>query len=101
MPSLYITEYSNEGVDAQGRIMPAAVAPAITTQKVTIGASSAQSAALNEATTLVRLHTDGACHVLFGANPTATNGNMRLAADTTEYISVKTNSGLKIAVIQG
>lgn len=101
MPSLYITEYSAEGVDAQGRIMPAAVAPSITTQKIAFAGASVQSAALNEQTTLVRLHTDTACHVLFGANPTATTGNMRLAADATEYLSVKANSGLKIAVIQG
>jgi hypothetical protein len=101
MPSLYITEYSTEGVDALGKTMPAAVEPSITTQKVTIGATSAQSAVLNAQTTLVRLHTDAACHVLFASDPTATTSSMRIAADGTEYMAVRSGGSVKVAVIAG
>lgn len=99
MPSLYISEYSQEGVDALGRVTPVAKAPATTTQKVTISGTSAQSSALDATTTLVRVHTDATCSILFGADPTATASNMRMAADQTEYFAVPANSGLKIAVI--
>jgi len=101
MPSLYITEYSTEGVDAMGKTMPAAVEPSITVQKVTIGETSAQSAVLNAQTTLVRLHTDAACHVAFASEPTATTGNMRLAIDGTEYLAVRPGGSVKVAVIAG
>lgn len=101
MPTLFISEFAQEGVDALGRVMPVAKAPVLAAQTVTIAGASAQSSALAATTTLVRLHTDTPCHVLFATNPTATTSNMRLAADQTEYFSVPANSGLKIAVIQG
>jgi hypothetical protein len=70
-----------------------------TDQTVAIGGSSAQSTALKNNTQLVRLHTDAICSVLFGANPTATANNQRLAANQTEYKCVPPNSSYKIAVI--
>lgn len=99
MPTLYITEFSQEGIDALGRVVPAAKQLPVAEQTVTIGGASAQSAALNASTTLVRLHTDTGCSVLFGSNPTATATNMRLALGQTEYFVVQANSGLKIAAI--
>lgn len=99
MPSLYITEFDQEGMDALGRVMPVAKVPSIGTQKVAFTGTSAQSATLNASTTLVRVHTDGTCSILFGANPTATTSNLRMVADSTEYFSVQANSGLKIAAI--
>lgn len=98
MPNLYITEFAQEGVDAQGRITPIAKMPSIAEQKVAFS-SSAQSAVLSDATTIVRLHSDGVCSVAFGTNPTATTGNMRLGIGQTEYFAVQPNSGLKIAAI--
>ena len=98
MPNLYITEFNLEGVDAMGRLMPAARTIPIAEQKVTF-TTSTQSAALNASTTLVRLHTDGACSIAFGTNPTATTSNMRMALDQTEYFAVQPGTGLKIAAI--
>lgn len=99
MPNLYITEFNLEGVDAMGRLMPAARTLPIAEQKVAFTGTSAQSATLNASTTLVRLHTDGACSIAFGTNPTATASNMRLALDQTEYFAVQPGTGLKIAAI--
>lgn len=77
--------------------------PAIATQTVAIGGASAQSAAFNENTNFVRVHTDAICSVLFGTNPTATATSPRMAAGQTEYFAVKNPldaaSRLKLAVI--
>lgn len=98
MSTLYVTEYARSGIDSRSTL-PAAEVPSITTQAVTIGASSTQSSAFNAQTTLVRVHTDAKCHIMFGADPTATTSLARMAADTTEYFAVK--AGHKIAVIAG
>ena len=98
MPTLYITEFQQEGIDAMGRVMPVAKQLPVAEQTVSFSAS-AQSATLNPSTTLVRLQADNTCGVVFGANPTATTSSMRMAADQTEYFAVQANSGLKIAVI--
>ena len=90
MSSLYIAEF----VDGAGALQ-AAQMPPISEQKVTISGTSAQSAAFG--CKVIRVHTDVACHVAFGANPTATTSNMRLQADTTEYFGV--TPGNKVAVI--
>jgi hypothetical protein len=100
MAFIYISEYSDEGMDAKGRIMPCAKEPAIANQRVAVGLSSTQSAALNANTTLVRINTDVDCCVLFGLNPTATTSSRRMAGNQTEYFAVQQNSGLKIAVIE-
>lgn len=100
MAFIYISEYSDEGMDSKGRIMPCAKEPAIANQRVAVGLSSTQSAALNANTTLVRINTDTDCCVLFGTNPTATTSIKRMTANQTEYFCVQQNSGLKIAVIE-
>lgn len=99
MPTLYISEFTQEAIDAMGREVPVAKAPPVANQAITISGSSAQSATLNASTTLVRLHTDANCSVLFGTNPTATTSSPRLATNQTEYFGVQANSGLKIATI--
>jgi hypothetical protein len=69
-----------------------------TSQKVALGAASAQSAAI--AAFLVRVVSQGDCHLAFGANPTAVaDGTCAfLPAGIPEYFVV--TSGNKIAVIQ-
>lgn len=99
MATLYISEYANLGKDQRGQWVPVALEPAITDQAVTISAVSAQSAALNALTTVVRLQTDTACWVLFGTNPTATTSKKPLNAGQTEYFCVPANSNFKIAAI--
>lgn len=97
MAKLDITEYSSLATDRQGRTVMAGMEPKVTNQQVSIGASSTQSAAINSSTSIVRLHTDSACRVEIGADPTAAATSMRMAANSTEYLGIK--PGLKIAVI--
>lgn len=96
MSTLYITEYGST-LNRAGSI-PIALEPALNDQTVAISGSSAQSTALKNNTSIVRLETDAICSVLFGANPTATTGNRRMQAGDIEYFGVNTQ-GLKIAVI--
>lgn len=99
MAILYITEFSTEGRDGLGNIIPVAMQLPAAEQTVVISGVSAQSAAFQDVTTLVRVHTDSTCSILFGTNPTATTAKMRMTPNQTEYFSVRANSGLKIAVI--
>lgn len=99
MPTIYITEFKDDGQSAIGKPMPLAQTPSIRTQTVTIGASSAQSQPFTSATRFVRVHTDSVCHVVFGDAPVATTGAARMSADQTEYFGVAT--GQQLAVIQG
>lgn len=98
MATLYVTEFGASGAVGNFAIGAVQQQP-IAEQTVAIGASSAQSAAFNANTTIIRLQADAICSVEFGANPTATTGKMRLAANQTEYFTVPPNSGWKVAVI--
>ena len=67
-------------------------------QIVAITGSTTQSAAFRDTTILVRVHTDAICSVkVGGTNPVADTTNARMAANQTEYFSVK--GGEKLAVI--
>jgi hypothetical protein len=94
MAKLYVTEFGGMG---NAHSQTAMAAPIVDQTPVVIGAGSLQSAAFDNATTVVRIHTDAICSIAFGTNPTATANSMRLPADTTEYFSVK--GGQKVAVI--
>lgn len=104
MAKLYITEYANNGRELKKNISQTASEPRLADQTIAIGASSAQSSALNAKTRIVRLHTDAICSVAVGDNPTATANAFRMAANQTEYIAVSDDLFLngaapKIAVI--
>lgn len=99
MATLYIAELSNTGVSNTTANLQIAAMPPIAEQTVAIAAGSAQSNAFNGQTKYVRLHTDSICSVAFGANPTATATNARLAAGTTEYFAIPQNQSFKVAVI--
>lgn len=99
MPTLTISEFSGQAVNDRGGLSPVASLPSITSQTVTIGAASAQSAGLNVATTLIRVATDTACRILTGSNPTALATSLPLAAGQSEYFGVPAGGLLKIAVI--
>ena len=99
MSTLYITEFSLQGMDLNAKQAPVALLPPINQQAITISSSSSQSTALNAETTLVRLHTDTACWIEVGSNPTATNAKMKMPADSTEYFSVRPGATVKIAAI--
>lgn len=97
MATLYISEYAVLPTDANGRVLPLTQEPALAEQSVTIAGASAQSAAFNAATKYVMIHTDVACSVLFGANPTAVAASKRMAAGETRFHGV--TPGHKVAVI--
>lgn len=97
MAVVYITEYANLPLDAQNRVLHIAKEPGVTTQTVTIGGASAQSAAFNSLTRYIRVHVDAVCSIAIDSNPTATTSKARMAADTTEYFAV--TPGHKLAVI--
>lgn len=96
--TLFVTEFSSIR-NARSALDPVAAVPPLAEQTVAVGGTSAQSAVLNIATGIVRLHALANCCVSFGASPTATVASMRLAAGSTEYFSVTPNSSLKIAAI--
>jgi hypothetical protein len=99
MATLYITEYAIQGRDQVGKQMVVALEPPIAEQTVSIGATSAASNALNDATAFVRLATDAICSVAFGTAPTAAATGMRMAANTAEYFAVPPGKAFKVAVI--
>ena len=99
MATVYIKEYGQIGKDLNDLTQQAGLEPAIAEQVMTITGSSTQSAALNSLTKLVRIHTDAVISYKVGINPTASNTSARMAANSTEYISVPHASGFKIAII--
>ena len=99
MAILYISEYAKLAIDSRGLPVMAGKEPAVATQVVSIGASTAPSAAFTSATKFVRLHCDVACNYLFGpATPTALKDTSpRMAAGQTEFFGVV--PGYMVAVI--
>jgi hypothetical protein len=99
MAKLFISEFSRQGRDIDGHLIPAVPLPERTAQTVAIASTSAQSAALDVGTGMVRLCADVTCSIAVGTNPTATADSLRLAANVPEYFSVQPGQSLKIAVI--
>jgi hypothetical protein len=108
MAVLYITELIDLGRSHSAGPSQMAKLPATAEQTIAIGAGSVQCAPLNLNTRFVRLCSDVACGVAFGANPTAAaltttsanaTGTMRLAANISEYFEVSGASPRLIAVI--
>ena len=93
MATLYITEFS--GLYAKGnQTGQMAITPPIAEQTVSIGMSSAASAAFNKATNLIRVHTDAICSITFG--PTATSASLRMAVSQTEYFAVQAGGVISV-----
>lgn len=67
---------------------------------VAVGGTSTQSAAFAHNTTLVTVQSDEACHVAFGANPTATTDHYKLSANNGFEADFEVTAGHKVAVIQ-
>jgi len=98
MARLFITGYRRLARDDVGNVALCGEEPAEINATVEIGVHSYRSEALPEEVRFVRLHAEVACHVAFGAEPEATETNLRLADEQTEFFGVK--KGLKIAVIE-
>lgn len=100
MATLYIKEFSDQGLNVTNTPMPFPLENgAVTEQTVAIGAGSVQSAAFQNSTQLVLVNTDAICSILVGVNPTAVATKHRLPAGGSYLFAVPKNSGLKIAVI--
>lgn len=97
MATLYVSEYADVG--RYGGLIPVGAEPSVADQTVTFTATPGQSAAFKNNTTMVRIHTDGICSILFGANPTAATTNKRLTAGQTEYFVVPTGQSYKVSAI--
>ncbi len=97
MAILDVTEYNELTQAGRGHLVMAGQEPCTLNQQVAVGASSAQSSAFADTTRFIRIHSDVACRVAIGANPTASTASMRMGAGGTEYLGVL--PGLKIAVI--
>ena len=87
MATLYISEFQRMGDDDRS-VAQIAECPPLAQQAITISAVSAQSAAFNTLTRFIRVHTDTACWLEWGASPTATTSKMPFPADATEYFGV-------------
>lgn len=85
---LDITEFDAMPADENGGFMAVGKMPPRANQQVALSGVSAQSAAFGASTKFVRLHTDVACRIEFGANPTASATSPRMAAGQTEYFGV-------------
>ena len=97
-----ISEYVVIVTDPEGRWVPVAEEPALTTQTVTY-TTSTQSAAFNASprTRFVRIVCDAKAHLVFGTNPTATANSPYVAADTPEYFGLALGGTWKVAFYDG
>lgn len=88
MAFLYIEEFSDlQIVNREG--LAVGKQPSVAPQKIAIAVGSTLSAAFNDKTRFVRLHTDAICSYKFGGSGvTAANTDPRLAANSTEYFGV-------------
>jgi hypothetical protein len=89
MAVAYISEYADIRANA-------ALEPFTASQTVAIGAE-AKSSAFAATTHFIRIHVDAICSIKFGAAPTASANNKRLATNQTEYFKVQ--PGHKVSVI--
>jgi hypothetical protein len=99
MAKIYVTEFRNGQVQLGTADNIPSMIGIVDQTPITVGASSAQSAAFDGGTSMIRLHTDAICSVAFGTNPTATTNNMRLAANETVLMTVRPGTSFKVAVI--
>ena len=95
MSKLYITEYKElRGVD--GGLAQIGQEPGVDQAPLTFTTAVA-SAVFAAGTKMVRIVSDGNCHLLFGADPTATVNNKLVAASAVEYFGVI--EGQKVSAI--
>lgn len=96
----HISEYSYISQMADGQRAQAILEPAIATQKITFTTTSTQSSAFASGVRVIRVVCTAKTHFEIGANPTASNADPFLAANTPEYFGVS-SSTLLIAFQDG
>lgn len=102
MATLYIKEYTHIARDINGSVIQAGLEDGTgTNQTVTTSGTTAQSAAFQTDTTLIRVVSTGIEHLEFGTNPTAVvaTSAVKIEADTPEFFGVV--GGQKLAAING
>ena len=97
MATFYIEEYENIMTERDGTPIQAP-GTLLADQKVTVGSSSAQSAATNVKTRMIVLTADVPCQWEEGTSPTASATSLYLPADTPRAFG--TVGGNLLAVIQ-
>jgi hypothetical protein len=63
--------------------------PPVASQHITVSGTSAQSAAFNKLTYIIRINCDVIVSLVVGTNPTATTNDLRIPANQTEYFVVQ------------
>lgn len=96
---VYVTEYARLARDGNNFHVAAGAEPAVANQLRTVSGASAQTAAFNEQTAFVMVHTTEIVCLAFGADPTAVTTAHRVAAGETRFYGV--NAGDKLAAIVG
>ena len=102
MSKLYISEYARvtQTSGPGNAVVQAPEEPPIATQVVDFTSGAAQSAAFNVKTRFVRLNADAICSVKFGAAPTATTNDARVAAGQSELRGIPSDgSAAKVSAI--
>lgn len=98
MSIMYIREYPDSGIYAQGNIIP--MEPGTDQAPVSFTATPGTSAAFKNNTRVVRIAVDGVASILFGTAPTAlANSSLRMSAGQTSDFFVQPGSALKISAI--
>lgn len=99
MATLFVKEFTNQGLTVTNVPVPVPAEPSIAEQTVAISAGSTQSAAFQATTQLVGVTCDAICSIKVGTNPTATAVMQRLPAGATYYFTVPPGLAYKIACI--
>jgi hypothetical protein len=95
MSKLYVKEY--DGVrQVEGGLAQIGEEPGTAQTPVTFTTANA-SAEFAGGTKMVRIISDGNCHIAFGKSPVATVNDMLVIANTVEYFGVK--QGDKVSAI--
>ena len=95
MAVLYVSEYGGLAVGG----LPVGFEPSIRDYTLAIGAGGVSTVAFDNATTIIRVHTDAICSIAIVATTTstATTSNKRMGAGATEYFGVR--GGYHVSVI--
>lgn len=96
-----ISEYRSLATDAQGREVPVALEPPITTQTVTY-TTSAQSSALDDQTRFIRVICDAKAHfVISAAGTNATDNSPFISSGVAEYFGVQAGTSMIVDFYDG
>lgn len=95
MSKLYISEYKGTR-QVEGGLAQISEEPAVDQAPLTFS-TEAKSAPFGSDIKMVRIISDGNCHIAFGPGPTATVSNKLIIANTVEYFGVI--AGQKVSAI--